>query len=270
MKPKIAVSLGVVALLFVAAPLVVTATDSFVDVPESNVHHDNVAWLAETGVTRGCNPPSNTEFCPGEPVSRQQMASFLRRLAEGKVVDAATAEDAAALGGQPPSHYETVVASAFCGPNESFTTTSCGPPGGIFPGETTHQLLEVDVEAPAAGMLEIAGRAQINLAGALHLFWVTVDEACAEFSGSILPIFQQAPNLLVFETDSTTGSVGASTLYPVPSGDHTLRLCGLRPDPADAEMLAAELSAIWTPGGEHTLEPQSEGGPGIEIPSLEG
>ena len=38
-----------------------------------------VAWLAEAGITRGCNPPDNDEFCPDAVVTRGQMAAFLVR-----------------------------------------------------------------------------------------------------------------------------------------------------------------------------------------------
>lgn len=84
-------SLAVVIAVLVAAPLAVVATDRFIDVPEENVHHDDITWLADAEVTLGCNPPDNNEYCPGDPVLRQQMASFMRRLAENQVVDAATA-----------------------------------------------------------------------------------------------------------------------------------------------------------------------------------
>lgn len=36
-------------------------------------------WAADNGVTKGCNPPRNTRFCPNESVTRGQMAAFLRR-----------------------------------------------------------------------------------------------------------------------------------------------------------------------------------------------
>ncbi len=39
----------------------------------------DIAWLAATGVTKGCNPPANDEFCPDDPVTRGQMAAFLVR-----------------------------------------------------------------------------------------------------------------------------------------------------------------------------------------------
>jgi hypothetical protein len=78
----------------VAIPIAVVASDAFTDVPESNVHHADIAWLKDARVTIGCNPPANSEFCPGDPVLREQMASFMRRLAENRVVDAASALEA--------------------------------------------------------------------------------------------------------------------------------------------------------------------------------
>jgi len=51
----------------------------FVDVPTSNQFTTAVAWLAGEGITRGCNPPSNSRFCPDDPVTRGEMAAFLVR-----------------------------------------------------------------------------------------------------------------------------------------------------------------------------------------------
>jgi hypothetical protein len=39
----------------------------------------DIGRLAEAGVTKGCNPPENTDFCPNDSVTREQMASFLLR-----------------------------------------------------------------------------------------------------------------------------------------------------------------------------------------------
>lgn len=44
-----------------------------------SVHAADVDALAAAGITRGCNPPDNTRYCPGQPVTREQMASFLVR-----------------------------------------------------------------------------------------------------------------------------------------------------------------------------------------------
>ncbi|MEA2022738.1 MAG: hypothetical protein U9N79_00455, partial [Actinomycetota bacterium] len=44
--------------------------------------------------TKGCNPPTNTKFCPSDNVTREQMSAFMHRLAINKVVDAKTAVNA--------------------------------------------------------------------------------------------------------------------------------------------------------------------------------
>jgi hypothetical protein len=68
------VLLTVVAVLAIAAPA--AATHLFGDVPSTNTHHDAIAELAGAGVTAGC---AEAAFCPGQAVTRAQMASFLQR-----------------------------------------------------------------------------------------------------------------------------------------------------------------------------------------------
>lgn len=71
---------GVVALV-AGAPLAVIASHSFTDVTDDNQFHDSIDWMQRNSVTFGCNPPDNTEYCPTDNVSRQQMAAFMFRLA---------------------------------------------------------------------------------------------------------------------------------------------------------------------------------------------
>ncbi len=52
--------------------------DLFTD-DDNSVFEANIDKLATAGVTRGCNPPANTKFCPNNNVTREQMAAFLRR-----------------------------------------------------------------------------------------------------------------------------------------------------------------------------------------------
>lgn len=87
------ITVFVVALMTI--PTVLWAAHQFDDVPDSNIFHNDIDWLAQADVTRGCNPPANTQFCPGDEVTREQMAAFLRRLAENQVVDAATVQGSA-------------------------------------------------------------------------------------------------------------------------------------------------------------------------------
>ncbi len=52
--------------------------DLFVD-DDDSVFEEDIDRLGTAGVTRGCNPPVNDRFCPDDPVTRGQMAAFLRR-----------------------------------------------------------------------------------------------------------------------------------------------------------------------------------------------
>ncbi len=44
-----------------------------------SVHYDDILYIAELGITKGCNPPSNSQFCPDDNVTRGEMAAFLVR-----------------------------------------------------------------------------------------------------------------------------------------------------------------------------------------------
>lgn len=52
---------------------------AFIDVPIGHPFLDDIEWLASEGITKGCNPPGNTRFCPDSVVTRGQMAAFLVR-----------------------------------------------------------------------------------------------------------------------------------------------------------------------------------------------
>jgi len=56
--------------------------NTFVD-DDGSIFEADIAKLAAAGITKGCNPPANTEFCPHSLVTREQMAAFLHRAASG-------------------------------------------------------------------------------------------------------------------------------------------------------------------------------------------
>ncbi len=80
MKRAITAAMLAATMVLGVVPGVVVASHTFTDVADSNIFHDDIAWLAEADVTRGCNPPDNTEFCPDDNVTREQMAAFMHRL----------------------------------------------------------------------------------------------------------------------------------------------------------------------------------------------
>ncbi|MCH7901901.1 MAG: S-layer homology domain-containing protein [Acidobacteria bacterium] len=51
---------------------------SFID-DDGHLFENAIEWLANEGITKGCNPPVNDKFCPDDFVTRGQMAAFLKR-----------------------------------------------------------------------------------------------------------------------------------------------------------------------------------------------
>jgi hypothetical protein len=49
---------------------------------DGSVFENAIGRVATAGITRGCNPPANTRYCPDRPVRRDEMATFLTRAGE--------------------------------------------------------------------------------------------------------------------------------------------------------------------------------------------
>src|SRR5690606_17372964 len=64
---------------FLVRALALTATGDTFEDSVGHLFEAAIRRLAEAGITRGCNPPANTQFCPDDNVTREQMAAFLRR-----------------------------------------------------------------------------------------------------------------------------------------------------------------------------------------------
>ncbi|MDJ0497575.1 MAG: S-layer homology domain-containing protein [Acidimicrobiia bacterium] len=120
--------------LVVATPIAVSAAASFVDVPDTHTFSADIEWLADAGVTKGCNPPTNDRFCPDRNVTRGQMAAFMHRLADSQEVDAGT------VGGHTAEELRPFV----------YTTRVVGPIE--IPGISTFESV-ADLDLPAGKYL---------------------------------------------------------------------------------------------------------------------
>ena len=69
---------SVAVLVLVVGAVVASAAGTFTD-DDGNTHEGNIEAIAAVGITKGCNPPVNTLYCPGDNVSRGAMAAFLGR-----------------------------------------------------------------------------------------------------------------------------------------------------------------------------------------------
>jgi hypothetical protein len=75
---RLLITVFVVVLLAPAAAF--AAGGQFSD-DDTSVFEADIEWLAGAGITGGCNPPANDNYCPGKSVTRGQMAAFMRRFA---------------------------------------------------------------------------------------------------------------------------------------------------------------------------------------------
>jgi hypothetical protein len=58
-----------------------SATDHFID--DGAIFEEDINAIAAARIASGCDPPQNMNYCPTDPVTRQQMASFLARALAG-------------------------------------------------------------------------------------------------------------------------------------------------------------------------------------------
>lgn len=84
-----------------------------------SVHAGEIAALAEAGITAGCNPPEGDRFCPGEVVTRAQIAAFLVRALELGASGGAFSDTHGHL-------FETEISALA----EAGVTRGCNPPVG--------------------------------------------------------------------------------------------------------------------------------------------
>jgi hypothetical protein len=68
----------VMVAVMVLIPAVAYAGSVFTDVEDSSTHIDGITFMKDSGVSIGCD--NNNNYCPGDPVTRAQMATFMYRL----------------------------------------------------------------------------------------------------------------------------------------------------------------------------------------------
>ncbi len=229
------VGLMVVTLLVVAvlAPVAVYAAGGTFTDDDTSVFEADIEWMASTGITFGCNPPANDNYCPDKSVTRGQMAAFMHRLADNQVVDAGK------LGGQDPAYYESIV-------------WATDVPAGILPdplvtGGAT--VAEMTVEAPYAGYLLINSSASIYDpdTDVQSLWWIQVDNTtCNPIPNNVSQVGFAYASVYANSRRQSAAITGG---YAVTAGSHTLTLCGAATTGAGTEVYAPSLTALFTTAG---------------------
>ncbi len=122
-----------------------TTTDFFSD-DSGSVFEGAINSLADAGITRGCNPPENTMFCPDRTLNRGEMAAFMARAFD--------------LPASSLDHFDDDNGSVFEGAINSMAdaeiTLGCNPPANtnFCPGSsiTRGQMAAFLTRAPELGL----------------------------------------------------------------------------------------------------------------------
>jgi hypothetical protein len=213
----------VLVVAFLLIPAAAFAAQRFNDVPPSSVFYGDIEWLADKGITKGCNPPANTLFCPEDFVKRQQMAAFMHRA-------------------------ESLLGTRYAG---NFGTTV------PLPNDTDTLVAVTTIGAPSdGGAITIKGMASIEegTADQYGMVWAEVNNGgrcnLASPVGGTFPAFWDTLDL-GFASSVVTGGV------PVPAGAYRIDLCAWGIGPTSE--VGAEIEVTWIATGATGGDVQYDG-----------
>lgn len=254
-----AVLVGVVALAVIVPAAAFAATSVFDDVADDSVYVNDINWLAASGVTKGCNPPANTRFCPGSNVTREQMAAFMHRLSVNRVVDAGTLQGftAAQLGGGTQS----VAAGAGARNGSSDDPT-------ILREDSITQLASLGVRIPASGgVIDMTGTVMFDTfepdSSSFVSAWMTWDLSCTSTANSLAGAGADVSNVWY-------ANIPLNAAVSPSAGNHTIRLCAVANHEVTTDVtwvVAARISTVWVPtsmGGMMSLTAADSGETGAD------
>ncbi|HDL41513.1 MAG TPA: S-layer homology domain-containing protein [Actinobacteria bacterium] len=219
----------------VIAPVAVYAAGGPFTDDDGSVFEADIEWMAANGVTSGCNPPANDNYCPDADVTRGQMAAFMRRLATGDIVDAA---DSVKLDGKAASSYESIIWAT----DVDFSLQSSLVSAGSTWAEMT-------VDTPADGYLLLNSSVSIYDPDdtAQTLWWIQLDNTtCSNISGTVGAIGFAYASVYANQQRQSASITGAT---PVTSGSHTVTLCGAGTTSKATGVYGPSLTAMFTASG---------------------
>ncbi len=251
---RLALVIAVAAAL--AVPAVALAQTVFNDVPDTSAHIKGITFVKDSGVSLGCD--TNNNYCPDDPVQRDQMATFLYRLSGNDPstppsvhaasadtatnADAATtAQDAAKLAGSGPLAYTTQIDGTACADGGGCATVAVN---------TETAVLELPVSIPADGVVA-ASYALSGTAGASGDFqaWMTLDDPDCGFALVPQTALPGSWQVTEFAAGAVTQhGLSGQSAFAATTGDHTLYLCAVvTGDPM--MVFDGQITSIWSAAG---------------------
>ncbi len=229
-KGRVLLAWVIVGLLLI--PAAAGAAGVFDDVPAGNTFEADIEWLASVDVTRGCNPPANTQYCPDDSVTRAQMAAFLHRLSNN-VVDAATIDgiDSADL---------VSVYGVTGGIQDDFFA-----PGFMSIGGDT-------IVAPVDGFFHITAVVYAADDSTLSNAGILVSQLAVDDTGVTPEVLSRMTPCALSQENCHDETITMTAVVPVAAGTHTIDIRGLEAG-YGTYIDATSLSTIFTPFGRAAL-----------------
>ncbi|RLE26743.1 MAG: hypothetical protein DRJ50_00230 [Actinobacteria bacterium] len=260
-------------LLLVAAfalflvPAAAIAAGGFTDVEDDSLFVADIQWMKDTGVTAGCNPPTNDKFCPKNNVTREQMSAFMHRLAVNQIVDAATAieadnadtldgMDSTAFAGSGHNHdadYLAIDGKAADADEldgkdaaEILSTAASVGVTALSVNPNFAPLLSITgFEAPADGgalLVNASVFASRNTADQHGTLWLEIDRPGACESSGFVP----GSGMYLVTALRSIQSVSVTGAAEVPAGTHRINLCH-EGNYVTTSKLTALMTVQWVP-----------------------
>lgn len=225
-KGKILLACFVVVLLLV--PVAAGAAGVFDDVPAGHTFEADIDWLASVDVTKGCNPPTNTQYCPDDTVTRGQMAAFLHRMSDN-VVDAATVD----------------------GVDSADLVSVYGVTGGILDDFLAPGFLSIGsdtIEAPVDGFFHITAVIYASDDATMTNAGVLVSQIDLDDVGVTPELLSQSSPCVSSQENCHDETITMTVVVPVTAGTHTIDIMGLEAG-YGTYIDTTSLSTIFTPFG---------------------
>lgn len=242
----------VVVLAVLIAPVAAAgATSLWADVPDDSIFVEDTNWMKITGVSIGCNPPANTNYCPKSLLTREQMAAFMHRLSDAQVVDAATAIDAE---NAENAENSDTVDGRDADELMSITGSDSGEIASFSPqppaGNSALLATLTGFEVPAGGgVITAHGNAQADAISGSQagLVWIDIDGGGT--CSNPIPNPPGTGSYLAIRGETFLETTSAIQTEAVAAGTHRIDLCvaGFGTPVGAATKLVAHLNATWTP-----------------------
>jgi hypothetical protein len=227
--------LAVVVTLMVLLPVVAaTAQSRFVDVEDTNVFVDDIEWLADSGVTRGCNPPANDMFCPDKAVTRGQMAAFMHRLSGLFDADDNGAVDEAET-------LDGLVASQLI---HAYAKYDEMPIIGFDSGSWT-KIVDIEFDPPTRGLVHVSGTVDYSTSDTEfgHDLEIRVCTNTCSHTGKGIDLAQWGVE------DPNSAQVLSVAVLPVETDDTAIEMWARAPGSGAVDIVGRRLTAMFTPFG---------------------